>query len=293
MHVLVEHTPVGLINRLDVEQEYAGECLQIGTVLHEVFHRALGDLERPRAAARIGVESRRHERGFIGNIRQHEDLEGRPDLEDEKTLVVPLERVGSSTQLDLAGVEVAVLHAGRRRERHLFLAVRRDRDALLAFLDAVDLEFDKARRRILARRANASPDLDGLSLGGSARRGSGRIDVDVLNLLGRQPQDKRGDLDPGLAILGLGKTVEPFSGQVGVPRRARQIGEHIDHAHRALAFGDRRIDLAHHRVERPIDHPDGQAIDPLGGRRRREPHRCGGLSRIDDENEARARESSR
>ena len=46
--------------------------------------------------------------------------------------------------------------------------------------------------------------------------------------------------------------------------------------HRPVALGDRRVDLAHGGVERPVDRPDRQPLDPLQRRRRRQPDRTPG-----------------
>ncbi len=117
-------------------------------------------------------------------------------------------------------MDLAVLEPGRRRENHLLLGP--PAGISIGFSPFLTPSTSNSTRRVAAvvptdriraRISTGSPWVTTLD------DGLGRIDGDVLNLLGSQPPDERGDLC-ALALVHLGDLVEPFRGPIGMPRCA-------------------------------------------------------------------------
>ena len=56
-----------------------------------------------------------------------------------------------------------------------------------------------------------------------------------------------------LPVLSLATWSSPSAGRSGFQDGAGQVGQDVDDVHRPVALGDRRVDLAHRGIERPVD----------------------------------------
>ena len=182
-------------------------------------------------------------------------------------------------------MHLSLRQPGRGREADLDLAARRDLDRLLAFLHSIKIEFDDATRGFGSLGADLALDLDRLALRDEVLGGSGRVDRDVVDLVRTQAKDEGGDLATG-SRLGLGDPIETLGGLLGVPGRSRQVRQHVHLMTRPVALDDFRINLPHGGIQGPIHGADGQVVDPLAGRGRRQTVGRDGIGRVDGEDQA-------
>ena len=103
VNVLIERSPFGLVELLDVEHEDAGVRFQVASLLSESGREDRFDEVAACGAWRLRIKGRRDELGLVRAVRDQKHLERRLKLEDEEPLVVALDGSGEPLSFTLPG----------------------------------------------------------------------------------------------------------------------------------------------------------------------------------------------